>query len=161
MATDSSGRPITKVYIDSQFRSDSNTQAGKFRFELAEQITTEDPCHVAVSDISIPHSFYNVSTHADKLYIRMRTSSNIPVSFVDHTVSLAHGNYSASQLAQLVSQALTNLDTPTYSCTFSATTNLFAIQEARGNGFQLFQIRGCGDRALMCSQGGAFQRLAP
>ena len=74
MATDQSGRPITKVYVDSEYRLSPNTTgAGNFRYEIpGGGVVCGDPCFCAVADCQVPHSFYNVSSHARFIYLLQR-----------------------------------------------------------------------------------------
>ena len=52
--------PITKVYIDSRFKTKDSKSNSDFKYELVESIQLPDKCAAYVDDVIIPVSWYNI-----------------------------------------------------------------------------------------------------
>ena len=136
--TDASGLEITKVFVSSAVRApNTGTESGKFTWQCpGDVIKKGNPCYVTISDLALANSFYNVSTHSDKIYYRRKlralwvTGDNVG-NFVDVVATLLHGWYSSSQLATVLTNAMTtaNVGGPTMTVSFEANTQTLLFQE--------------------------------
>ena len=52
--------PITKVYIDSRFKTKDSKSNSDFKYELVESIQLPDKCAAYVDDVIILVSWYNI-----------------------------------------------------------------------------------------------------
>ena len=99
MATDSSGLEITKVFVSSDVRApNTGDETGKFTWQCpGDTLRTGNPCYVTVSDLALAHSFYNVSSHSDKIYYRRKLRAlwqegENAANFEDLVATLPHGS---------------------------------------------------------------------
>ena len=61
---------VRKIYVDSRRKTPSSISTSDFEFELNRAITLPRKCVAFVTDIHLPHSWYNVDEHAQYLYIK-------------------------------------------------------------------------------------------
>ena len=59
---------VRKLLIDSRFRNADSVSSTDFQFELNRSITLPRKCVAFVTDIHLPHSWYNVDDHAHRLF---------------------------------------------------------------------------------------------
>ena len=64
--------PITKVYIDSRFKTKDSNSNSDLKYELVESIQLLDNCAAYVDDVIILVSWYNIDENHKKqrLYVR-------------------------------------------------------------------------------------------
>ena len=84
--------PITKVYIDSRFKTKDSKSNSDFKYELVESIQLPDKCAAYVDDVIIPVSWYNIDEHNRYLYVRRfedltntKTDRIVPIEISNHT----------------------------------------------------------------------------
>ena len=53
-------KPITKVYIDSRFKTKDSKSNSDFQYELVESMQLPDKCARYVDDVIIPVARYNI-----------------------------------------------------------------------------------------------------
>ena len=83
--------PITKVYIDSRFKTTYSKSNSDFKYELVESIQLPDKCAAYVDDVIIPVSWYNIDENK-KIYVRRfedltntKTDRIVPIEISNHT----------------------------------------------------------------------------
>ena len=110
-------------------------------------IRTGNLCYVTISDLALAKSFFNVSVHSDKIYYRRKLRSlwvegDNAGNFVDTIATLPHGWYSSSQLATVLTNAMTtaNVGGPTVTVSFETSTQQLRFQE-RAGGFGFLIMR--------------------
>ena len=84
--------PITKVYIDSRFKTKDSKSNSDFKYELVESIQLPDKCAAYVDDVIIPVSWYNIDENNRYLYVRRfedltntKTDRIVPIEISNHT----------------------------------------------------------------------------
>ena len=70
---------VRKIYIDSRRKTPSSNSSSDFEFELNRAITLPRKCVAFVTDIHLPHSWYNVDEHAQFLYVQESSNAYSPV----------------------------------------------------------------------------------
>lgn len=118
-----------KVYMSSKFREPGSTSSTDFRFELPVDIEVGEDTHVAVSDVVIPHAFYNITEGSHRLYF----CEGNPLSGNDRIAYLIPGFYTASQLANHIGVRMTAATISNITYTGSGptpTTNKITITQA-------------------------------
>ena len=78
---DASGKPISKIFINSAkriFGTNSN-----FTFEIPNEpnIHTGSPCFVAVSDVTLPHDWSQITANNNRIFIQERMNTTLPIQF--------------------------------------------------------------------------------
>ena len=128
------------LLVSSSHRIGGANAESKFQVP-GDQLVCGPECVFACTDLTLSHSFYNVNETNNRLYLRQRTNSTLPVTTTDYTLSVPPGNYSASQLALAVASLLSGVSAATYNFSFSHTTHKFSAHESGGNGFRSSPIR--------------------
>ena len=114
---------VRKIFVSSAHRvSGSSSQ---FVYQLPVDIevgNSEQECHLAITGVSLPHSWYGVQDLNSKLYFRENGNSN---SGTNHIVTIEPGNYTSAALANKISQKMNNVATggASYAVNYSSTTS--------------------------------------
>ena len=88
---------ITKVYIDSRYKTIDSYSDSDFKFELKEALDLPDNTVCYVDDISIPHSWYTIEGYNNRLYLE---HSNNATGGNDYFIlQIPFGNYNGVNLA--------------------------------------------------------------
>jgi len=123
---------IRKVYVCSSHRVAGSPN--NFQMELARDIEmVGEKCHMAVTSTSIPHVFYGIQEGVNNKFYMREFSFN-------RTLEIESGNYTASSLANKLSQKLnaTAGTGVTYTVSYSATTMKITIVQSGGQGFRVY-----------------------
>ena len=70
---------VRKIYVSSRRKTPSSNSSSDFEFELNRAITLPRKCVAFVSDIHLPHSWYNEDEHAQFLYVQESSNAYSPV----------------------------------------------------------------------------------
>lgn len=136
---------VNKLFISSSHRIAGSNSS--WRFEVpGDPLECGLDAVFSVTDIAIPHSWYNVNTSNNRLYLRQRTQVS-PALTSDFAIEVPAANYTASQLSTTLASLLSGLSGASYTVSFSQQTHKFSIQESGGNGFGIFSdknLRECG-----------------
>ena len=122
---------VRKVYVSSKFRKEGSSS--NFRYELPIDIEPHQDTHIAVTDVIIPHSWYNVQASSNKFYFHE--------GVLDKVGTLDSGHYTASQLASALALKMNAVAGAgiTYSVSApTATTNRMVISQTGGSGFFVY-----------------------
>ena len=65
-----SNLPIKKVYIDSRFKTSDSASDTHFKYELVESLQLPENTVCFIDDVIIPHSYFNVDSNNNLLYVR-------------------------------------------------------------------------------------------
>jgi hypothetical protein len=114
------GRSYTnKIFIDSRFKTPESQSDSDFTIELPENVELNDYTGGIVTDITLPHTWYNVSSNNNRLFFR-RVVSGEPADFM---VELIPQNYDIFELAAALED---RLNTAVGSQAFAATSDVQA-----------------------------------
>ena len=61
---------ISKVFIDSRFRTADSKSPTDFKFELTESIDLPDNCYAYIDDVIIPYTWYSIEPYNSVLYVQ-------------------------------------------------------------------------------------------
>ena len=119
--------PIKKVYIDSRFKTKNSASNSHFKYELVESLQLPDNTVCFVDDVIIPHSYFNVDSNNNLLYVRQLNDINnivtdiaIAISTNNHTVSTRLSSIQTGLDAGVGANAITvTFDSRTSSLTFT------------------------------------------
>ena len=90
------GRSYTnKIFIDSRFKTPESVSDSDFTIELPENVELPDFTGGIVTDITLPHTWYNVSSNNNRLFFR-RVVDNVSTDFM---AELTPQNYDIFELA--------------------------------------------------------------
>ena len=80
---------INKIFIDSRYKTSSSASDSDFVVELNENIELSDGIGCIVTDITLPHTWYNVNENNNNFYFRtvVNSISN------DYLITLPVENY--------------------------------------------------------------------
>ena len=124
---------VRKIYVDSRRKTPSSASSSDFEWELARSITLPRKCVAFVTDIHLPHSWYNVDSHAQHLYINEafdETHEGGGLAQIVRRVTLSPGHRTGTTLAadlQTGLQDLTVMPDHTWTCTYSGQTGKIEI----------------------------------
>lgn len=138
---------VNKLLVSSSHRiSGSNSS---WRYEVKGDVLKCGPEAVfAISDVQVPHSWYNVTAANSRPYIRIRTSSSLPTVWADYTVVVPSSNYSGSQLASQLATQLSALTASNFAVQWSSSLHKFSIQESSGHGFMILSDKNLRDHGF-------------
>jgi hypothetical protein len=106
--------PVKKIYIDSQYKTDSSLSSSQFTIEFPYSLTMPHNAIFTIDEISIPHAWYTIETSInDRLYIQMLNTTNRQRSNIIATVAPANYNgtsFKVAVQAALDAQALPDTD---------------------------------------------------
>ena len=127
---------VRKIYVDSRRKTPSSISTSDFEFELNRAITLPRKCVAFVTDIHLPHSWYNVDEHAQYLYVQESSNAYSPVLAEVYRdgmrkIELPAGHYTGTGLASALQTELrkstVHAGRNTYDCTYSGTTGKIEI----------------------------------
>ena len=124
---------VRKIYVDSRRKTPGSQSTSDFEFELNRSITLPRKCVAFVTDIHLPHSWYNVDSHAQHLYLVEHFDEphvGGGTASIVRRVTLAAGHRTGTSLAadlQTELQDLTVMPDHTWTCTYSALTGKIEI----------------------------------
>ena len=124
---------VRKIYVDSGRKTPSSNSSSDFEFELNRAITLPRKCVAFVTDIHLPHSWYNVDSQAQHLYINEafdETHEGGGLAQIVRRVTLSPGHRTGTSLAsdlQAGLQDLTAMPDHTWTCTYSSQTGTLEI----------------------------------
>ena len=129
---------IRKIFVSSAHRVSGS--ASSFMYQLPIDVEAGSPqeqCHLAITGVSIPHSWYGINSSNNLLYFRENGNSN---TGTDHIVTIEPGNYTSASLANKISQKMNNVATggASYAVQFSATTSTISIVQSNGFGIRVY-----------------------
>ena len=141
-AKDSSGRPVTKVYFSSAYRSKGTHSDLTWQIPGGETITTGPNCSVAFQDFYVGHSWYVVQDGVNNvLYV---ITKGIPTGGVSqlhyHSLSILEGNYTGTTLASAMQTALSTISDgtgATYVASFQNATSKIHVTQSSGYSFMI------------------------
>ena len=127
-----------KIYVDSRRKTPSSESSSDFFFELNRSVTLPRKCVAFVTDIHLPHSWYNVDTHAQFLYIQEHSdvvySGQVPPQLFREgvrRVQIPAGHYTGTDLATALQQQLrtstVHAGLNTYNVAYSSITGKIEI----------------------------------
>ena len=87
--------PIKKLYLDSRYKRHDSASNSNCKFELKQAIHLPLNCIAYIDDIQIPHTWYNVSSSNNKLYVRLKNGTTV----LDNIIQLDVKYYAVSELA--------------------------------------------------------------
>lgn len=122
-----------KVYISSRNRTGNSASSSHFEVEFPQDVAVSEASHVAITDVCIPHSWYNIQQYAHKFWYHEGVE--------DKVVSLDYGHFTASQIASALAIKLNANAAPNITYTVTAptsTTNRLTITQAGTGANQFF-----------------------
>lgn len=138
--TTDTGREIVKLYVDSGPSWRVSGSTASFTYEIpGTQLNCPPGTKFAVSDAVVAHGWYPINSTNNRLHVRLRTSTSLPVTFTDHVVLLAEGAPSFSALATEATTKLSALGTSTFAVTWNPATFQFRFQQS-GSGALCFML---------------------
>ena len=137
---DASGKPISKIFINSAKRIAGTNSDYIFETPNEPNIHTGPPCFVAVSDVTLPHDWSQITSNSDKIYIQERINTTLPVQFSDVIVELLVGSYTITTLAQHIRISLTQHCAGTYTAVPVQNGSRIGITLTAGSTGQRFSI---------------------
>ena len=134
---------VNKVFVSYANRISGSNAA--WRFEVPGDSLECGPDAVfAITDIAIPHSWYNINSSNNRLYLRQRTQVT-PTQTTDFTFEVPPANYTSSQFSTTLASLLSGLSGANYTVSFSQQTHRFSISESGGNGFMILSDKNLRD----------------
>ena len=127
---------MRKIYVDSRRKTPSSISTSDFEFELNRAITLPRKCVAFVTDIHLPHSWYNVDDHAQYLYVLEGSDAYSPVLAEVYRdgmrkIELPAGHYTGTGLASALETKLrkstVHAGRNTYDVQYSGTTGKIEI----------------------------------
>ena len=121
---------VRKAYICSSHRVAGTPQ--NFTMELAQDLDMGERAHMAVTSTSIPHVFYGIGPHNNKLYIHEFTQNRV--------LTVEPGNYTAETLRNKLAQKF-NANPPTdvsYTVTYSDQTQKITVVQSGSQGIRVY-----------------------
>ena len=98
---------ITKVYIDSRYKTTDSVSNNDFKFELKEALDLPDNTVCYVDDISIPPTWHTIEQINSRLYIIIQVQSPPDPDWLHPLVlELPPGNYTGSSSATTLNELL-------------------------------------------------------
>jgi len=82
---------VNKIFIDSRFKTPESNSDSDFTIELSENIELADNIGCIVTDVTIPHTWFNINQLNNGLYFRYDAD--------DYQVRLPAKNYNIYELA--------------------------------------------------------------
>jgi hypothetical protein len=67
---------IFKIHIDSRFRTKNSKNTSNFEIQLSEFLTLDQHTRIYIDEITIPNTFYNITTNNNKLYVSVKAPDN-------------------------------------------------------------------------------------
>ena len=97
--------PITKIYVDSRFKTRESTADTNFSVDLPEMVELGEGVGCLITDITIPHTWYNINQTNNRLYFRI-VRQGMLVAVQDGAIAITPQNYNIIDLAQQIQDTL-------------------------------------------------------
>ena len=92
--------PSEKIYIDTKYGTKDSVSNSHFKIELSQTLFMPDNTVFYIDDISIPHSWYTLSTGINNIfYIHVSTTDSLPEMNHNFAIEFVSQNYNGSELA--------------------------------------------------------------
>ena len=129
---------VRKIFVSSAHRVSGTPSS--FTTQLPVDVecgTPEQQCHIAITGVSLGHSWYGVQDLNNKLYFRENGNAN---AGTDHIVVIEPANYTSAALANKISQKMNNVATAgaSYAVNFSSSTSTITVVQNNGSGFRVY-----------------------
>ena len=121
---------IRRIYVDSRLRSSGT--GSDFTVELPRSFEVPDQTIAFIDSVLVPNVFPTIHENNNRLYFAEFTN---PSNVAEHIYTLDEGNYTGSQLAQLVQDKINtnkSLSQP-YSVSYEDKTGNITISNTSGN----------------------------
>ena len=119
---------ITKIYIDSSFRTKNSKSETDFSIELPRSCNVPDGVVAHIDDIVIPVSWSTIDERNRNCYVRMYYGSSVIADNYAFSVQNYTGAQFATELALILNHtALTLSSLLDFDCVYDLTENLLGI----------------------------------
>ena len=120
---------ITKVYIDSRYKTNDSVSNSDFKFELKEGLDLPDATFCYIDDIAIPHSWFSIEHYNNTLYVE---NTYPDFSLSASVLTLPEGNYNATSLATTLAATLQHsFPNENYRCVYNTARGSITITSDR------------------------------
>ena len=121
---------IRRIYVDSRLRSSGT--GSDFTVELPRSFEIPDQTIAFIDSVLVPNVFPTIHANNNKLYFAEYTN---PSNVTEHIYTLDEGNYTGSQLAQVVQDKINTNRTlsQAYSVSYEEKTGKITISNTSGN----------------------------
>ena len=126
---------ITKVYVDSRFKTRSSSSNTDFKFTINQSIDLPDNCYCYIDDVQIPHTWYSVEDFNNKLYFQQDNAGIV----TNKILTLSIQNHTGTSLASNL-QSLLNTEFGGGSYVVAYNTNKGTITITSQEAQRMFQI---------------------
>ena len=133
--------PIKKLYLDSRFRRYDSSSTSNCKFELQQAIHLPLNCVAYIDDIQIPHTWYNVSSTTNKLYVRVAsiiTGGHQVTIDTDKIITMDAKNYTLPLLATELSAKLQAAFPSLVTCVANVNRGTLTFTVVSGKGLRIF-----------------------
>ncbi len=98
--------PLTKIYVDSKFKTPDSVSSSDFKFQLQHNVFLPEDAAFYIDEVSIPRTWYSIETNInDKLYVMWQRSTPSVLSYSSQ-VTIPSGQYGGTELALAIKTAL-------------------------------------------------------
>ena len=126
---------ISKVFIDSRFRTADSRSPTDFKFDLKESIDLPDNCFAYVDDIIVPYTWYSIESYNNKLYIQQNNNGSLN----NHILTLTSQNNTGASLASdLQTQFNGAYGTNNFTVSFNTNKGTISIVTNDNTSFKIF-----------------------
>ena len=115
--------PVKKIYVDSRMKTIDSNSDSDFKFELSQSLTLPKNTTCYIDDITIPHSWYNVDTTNNRLYVY----ANHGADSIYAILYLNVGNYNGLTLVGELNRVFNTIGSYFLSANFDLNTNRLNI----------------------------------
>jgi len=115
--------PVKKIYVDSRMKTIDSNSDSDFKFELSQSLTLPKNTTCYIDDITIPHSWYNVDTTNNRLYVYANHGANSIYAILYLNV----GNYNGLTLVGELNRVFNTIGSYFLSANFDLNTNRLNI----------------------------------
>ena len=128
--------PVKKIYVDSRMKTKDSVSDSDFKFELSQSLTLPRNTTCFIDDITIPHSWYNIDTTNNKLYMY----ANHGTDSTFYILGITPGNYSGPTLVAELNNQFNRMPGSYYIyATFNVGLNQLSIRtDSDQTGFQIY-----------------------
>ena len=96
---------VNKIYIDSRFKTKESISDSNFSVDLPESVELGEGTGCVVTDITIPHTWYNISTNNNRFFFRV-VREGPPIVIIDVGLTITPQNYDIFQLGQALEETM-------------------------------------------------------
>jgi len=115
--------PVKKIYVDSRMKTIDSNSDSDFKFELSQSLTLPRNTTCYIDDITILHSWYNVDTTNNRLYVY----ANHGADSIYAILYLNVGNYNGLTLVGELNRVFNTIGSYFLSANFDLNTNRLNI----------------------------------